>query len=100
MKNKVNENKKNWWPHFFIRFGTFPVLIGLIYLLTKNFKSESFVNAGPLKMSFFAAAAILALILMSETILLFGKKKTTKFIVNIITLFLVIFCVILISPHL
>jgi len=91
---------KTWLPHFLIRFSFFPVLFGLIFLLTRNFQSESFIKAGPTRMSFFAAAVIMALLLMSETILLYAKKRLPKALTNVIVIFIIVLCVVLITPFL
>lgn len=91
---------KAWLPHLLVRFGIFPILFGIIYLLTKNFNSESFIKAGPIRMSFFAAAIILALVLMSETILLFAKKRIPKAFSNLIVILIIVMCVVLIAPSL
>lgn len=91
---------KTWLPHLVIRIGVFLVLFGIIYFIAQNITSQSLTNAGPTRMSLFAASIMMALMLMAETILLFAKKRIPKALSNLMVILIIVMCVILIAPSL
>lgn len=92
------QDKKVWLPHLLIRLSFFPVVFGLIYFVLKLAKPEIIDEGSGLRVAFFGSAALVALTLMAETILLFGKKKIPKSLCNILTIFVIILCVIILAP--
>lgn len=94
------KNKKEWLPHLIIRLLAFPVLFGIVYLVIRLIDPQEFLEADGIRVSFYIAAAVVALTLMSETLLLFGKKRVAKALCNIISVFIVILFVIILAPYL
>lgn len=87
--------KKPLILHVLIRTVGFFVLAGLIYLLLNTV--ETFGASG-WDDSFFAAASILALILMAEMILFFTKKKMERLYCNVGLLFVLFLFVVIAIP--
>lgn len=94
------KNKKEWLPHLLTRLLAFPVLFGIVYLVIRIIDPQEFLAADGIRVSFFTAAALVALSLMAETLLLFGKKRVEKALCNIFSVFIVILFVIILAPHL
>lgn len=93
------KDKKVILKHFGLRLLAFPVLFGLIYGIIKLINPEAFQRVGEARVAFFGSAAVIALSLMAETILLFGKKRIPKSLSNIVVVFLIILCVIIFAPY-
>lgn len=87
-------------PHLLIRLTAFPILFGILYWSTKNMETGIFAGEKGIRVAFFGSAALVALTLMSETILLFGKKQLPQFFCNIAVIFIIILSVIILAPGL
>lgn len=94
------ENKKEWLPHLITRLLAFPVVFGIVYLIIRLIDPQEFLESDGIRVSFFTAAALIALSLMAETLLLFGKKRVAKALCNIFSVFIIILFVIILAPYL
>jgi len=86
--------------HSLIRLLIFPVIASVIYFIITTVSTDPKHLERAWSAGFFAAAAIVALVLMGEIIRFFTKKRLDKLVCNMGLILIILLVVIFVAPAL
>lgn len=87
-------NTKSWITHLSIRLAFFIAVIGIFLLLLKIIPASLPAHITELRVAVYAGAAITALLLMAESIILLGRNQIKKLLCNLGTILFIIFFIV------
>lgn len=89
---------KNLIKHSLVRLLIFPIIASVIYFIITAVSSDPKHLDRAWSAGFFAAAAIVSLVLMGEIIRFFTKNRIDKLVCNMVLILIILIVVIFIAP--